>query len=97
VLTLVEALFLRPLPVDDPAGLIELRATHRNGTEAGFVSYPDYVTFRDATRTLDSLAAHYSGAPFFVRLDGGAEQVDGAVAGPWLNRGPIQDATVPEE
>jgi macrolide transport system ATP-binding/permease protein len=45
----------------------------------GAVSHPDYLTFRDRTTTLSTLAAHYSTAPLFVDLNGHAKEVNGAV------------------
>jgi len=45
----------------------------------GAVSHPDYLTFRDRTTTLSTLAAHYSTAPLFVDLNGNAKEVNGAV------------------
>ena len=79
VLTIADTLFLRYLPVSDPEELVEVTATRRNGTEFGVVSYPAYLQFRDASRTLTGLAAHYSSAPLFVTMREEARQINGAV------------------
>src|SRR5687767_145719 len=63
VLTLANALFLRPLHSSDPDRIVTVSTTRRNGTQRGWISYPDYVSLRDRTKTLDALAAHYSTAP----------------------------------
>src|SRR5262249_30576879 len=56
-----------------------VQATRRHGQMAGWVSYPDYVHFRDHTKTLESLAAVYSTAPFFVTLGDRSHEINGAV------------------
>jgi macrolide transport system ATP-binding/permease protein len=54
-------------------------ATRRHSSELGSVSYPDYTHFRDQTRTLKGLAAHYSTAPLFVAVRDDAREINGAV------------------
>jgi putative ABC transport system permease protein len=79
VFTLWHTLFVRDLPVDEPETLVTVAATREQGRDLGFVSYADYAHFRDAASSLEGLAAHYSGAPFFVTLDGRSQEVSGAV------------------
>jgi putative ABC transport system permease protein len=79
VFTLGRALLLRPLPVDRPEELVLITATRGQPTAEGPISYPDYVTFRDSTRTVAELAAHYSTAPLFLTVNGDAREINGAV------------------
>jgi hypothetical protein len=79
VFTLWHTLFYRALPVDHAENLVVVAATRRDVSRVGEVSYPDYVAFRDQTRTLDGLAAHYSSAPLFVAANGNAREINGAV------------------
>ena len=41
--------------------------------------YPDYVHFRDQTKALQGLAAHYSTAPLFATIHNHSKEVNGAV------------------
>ena len=79
VFTLANTMFLRRLPVAHADEIVWVRATRRHGRFRGWVSYPDYAHFRDRTRTLAGLAAHYSTAPLFVTARGHAVEVNGAV------------------
>jgi predicted permease len=79
VFTLANTLFLRKLPVDRPDEVVVVQATRRHGQMPGWVSYPDYVHFRDQTKTLQCLAAHYSTAPLFVTANNQSREVNGAV------------------
>jgi predicted permease len=79
VFTLGHTLFFRQLPVDRPDELVVVSATRGRLDAEGSVSYPDYVGFRARTKTLSSLAAHYSTAPLFVTANGTAKEVNGAV------------------
>jgi len=78
VITLANTLFLRDLPVDRPDRVVVVQATRRHGQSPGWVSYPDYVHFRDKTKTLQGLAAHYSTAPLFVTVNNQAKELNGA-------------------
>jgi predicted permease len=79
VFTLAYTLFFRQLPVDDPNEIVLVSSTRGRPDAEGFVSYPDYTSFRDRTKTLGSLAAHYPTAPLFVTVNGQAKEVNGAV------------------
>src|ERR1051326_6097673 len=92
VLTLGYTLLYRMLPVERPGELVEVAGIRRaaaaerlSTSEAarlqvlGPVSYPDYLAFRDGTRTLRGLAAHYPTSPLFVSVDGQGREVNGAV------------------
>ena len=55
IFSLADALFLRPLAVPDPSGLVTLGT--RPWQDDGRHSLPDYADFRDANRSFASLAA----------------------------------------
>src|SRR5262249_54334346 len=77
--TLANTLFFRELPVDRPDGVVIVQATRRHGQVPGWVGYPDYLHFRDRTKTLQGLAAHYSTAPLFVTANNQSGEINGAV------------------
>jgi predicted permease len=79
VFTLWHTLFYRALPVDRPETVVVVAPTRVGMSQLGEMSYPDYLAFRDGTRTLDGLAAHYSSAPLFVTARGNAREINGAV------------------
>ena len=79
VFTLANALFFRPLVSGDPDRVVRVTTTRRQGTQAGWISYPDYASLRDRTKTLDALAAHYSTAPLWASANGHVKELDGAV------------------
>ncbi|HEY1220052.1 MAG: ABC transporter permease [Bryobacteraceae bacterium] len=54
--SLADALLLRPVPVPHPSAVLNLSSQQR-GHGPGSMSYPDYVDFRDRTRTFSGLAA----------------------------------------
>ena len=79
VFTLGHTLFYRELPVNRPGELVTVTATRGRPSPEGLVSYPDYVAFRDRTKTLSGLMAHYPFAPLFVTVNATAKEVNGAV------------------
>jgi hypothetical protein len=79
IFTLANTFFFRRLPVEHPEEVVVVQATRRQGQVAGSVGYPDYVSFRDRTKTLKGLAAHYSTAPLFVTTKSQAREINGAV------------------
>ncbi len=68
VLSLAYTLFLKPLPVDEPARLVLVDQTlaHRAERLAFSLSYPDYVYYREHARAFADLAAHYPTSPMHV-------------------------------
>lgn len=76
IFSLVNAVLLRPLPVERPAELVNVygRSTDSGGHES--VSYPNYLDYREQAQTLSGLAAHVN---FFASLsiDGSTELVVG--------------------
>jgi predicted permease len=79
VFTLANTLFFRNLPVDRPDEVVFVQATRLQGRARGWVSYRDYVHFRDQTKTLIGLAAHCPNAPLFVAARQRSKQINGAV------------------
>ena len=79
VFTLTNTLFFRKLPVERAEQIVMVEATRDHGRRPGWVSYPDYVFFRDHLRSVENLAAHYSTAPLFVTVGNRSQEVNGAV------------------
>jgi putative ABC transport system permease protein len=75
VFSLLNAVLLRPLPVADPDRLAVLLEQRQDGTNHNF-SYPDFLDYRAAQRTLTDLAA-YSRADVTVRQPSGSQIVAG--------------------
>jgi macrolide transport system ATP-binding/permease protein len=57
IFSLADAVVLRPLPVPDASQLVSIRARMPDGS-FGNISYPDYVEFRDKSRSFDGLVAY---------------------------------------
>ncbi|HJZ79653.1 MAG TPA: ABC transporter permease [Pyrinomonadaceae bacterium] len=75
ILSFVDTMFFRPLPVRAPYQLVSVEI----GPDSGY-SYPVYKYFRDHTGTFAEFAAHYSTAPLDVAGPGGdAQTMRGAV------------------
>src|SRR5262245_66274413 len=64
VFTMIYSLVWRPLPVKDPAGVVNIYQTGRGdkygrrSEGGGPISYPEYVNYRDQTRSFAGLAAY---------------------------------------
>ena len=52
--SLADAILLRPFPVDRPGQIVRVLSTAR-GDDSGYLSYPDFMDFRNQTRTLAGL------------------------------------------
>jgi predicted permease len=78
VFSLINALFLRPLPFDEPDRLVYLneKAPTWNLDRTG-INYPDFHQWRQATQTFEALALYGSGS-FNLADDGGVERLTGA-------------------
>jgi predicted permease len=70
IFSFVDTFFLRPLPAREPEQLISVE---------GAFSYPAYAHYRDHSKSFETLAAHYSTAPFNLVIDGDSSMVNGAV------------------
>jgi predicted permease len=74
IFSFVNALFIRPLPlVESPDRVVGVYET-RDGGGFSPMAFPDYVDYRDSTRSFSALAAHYPTAPLI--LSGGDESVE---------------------
>jgi hypothetical protein len=58
IFTIVNAVLLRPLPVDRPDRLVAVFTTGDNGGAYSSSSYPDFIDLAANNTTLDGLAAH---------------------------------------
>ena len=56
VFSLADALLLRPLPVEEPSGVVSV-STNTPGNPFGGTSFPDYRDFRDKSQSLAGLVA----------------------------------------
>lgn len=78
IISLVDTLYVRALPVPEPTRLVEVHQFRRPG-EYYNLSYPDYLFYRDHARSFSELAAHYSSAPINLVLDGRSGEINGSV------------------
>jgi predicted permease len=82
IFTVVNAVFLRPLPVTEPARLISVYGT--DGKNAGNtlnylpLSYPNYVDYRDRNSTFSALAA-FGGLGVSLSNNGEPAQLNGLI------------------
>ena len=51
VLTLANTLLFRQLPVPNAGEVVDIHPTRRQGRMRGWISYPDYVHFRERTKS----------------------------------------------
>jgi predicted permease len=75
VFTLVNAVLLRPLPVEEPGRLVSLAVKGKNDTMLAF-SYPNYIDFRDRSDVLEGLIVHRF-APASLSRNGVNERIWG--------------------
>lgn len=78
VFSLVNALLLRPLPVDKPSELAAVFTSDFSSGELGASSYPDYAAFRDRNQSFSGLAL-YAPQPLSLNLDGANERAFGEI------------------
>jgi predicted permease len=78
IFSLIDALFLQPLPLPDADRLVGVYET-RDG--AGFfpLSFPDYLDHRARAEVFDGLAAHYPAAPLSFETADGLVEINGSV------------------
>ncbi len=55
IFSLVNALLLRPLPVENPGQLVSLYTSDHSGTIYGMSAYPDYIDFRERNKVFSGL------------------------------------------
>src|SRR5438309_4330041 len=75
IFSLVNAILFRPLPVSEPARLVEVTPT-REGSEFNNFSYPIYREFRDRNEVFDALAV-YRFSPMSLSREGNNERIWG--------------------
>ncbi len=59
VFSVIDAVMLRPLPYDNPAGLIDAQSAGTQNPQASSVSYPDFFDWRAQNRTLEHLVSYH--------------------------------------
>ncbi len=69
IFSVIDAVLLRPLPVDEPERLV---AVYRGSASA--FSYPDYMVHRDQNQAFDGIAAWGGGSRFWFRNGGDIER-----------------------
>src|SRR5205085_5387695 len=75
VFSIVNALFLRPLPVvKNSENLVWVYSAIENGPQALPSSYPDYLDLRDRNETLSGIAA-FSGTTLSLRYSSSPELI----------------------
>ncbi len=78
IFSLVDALFLRPLPVAHPERLVGIYES-RGGTGFHPLSLPDCLDYRRQATSFSALAVHYPTAPLSLRTEDGSQEVNGSV------------------
>ena len=76
IFSVVNAVLLRPLPVEKPSELAGVYTADYSGTIFGTSSYLDYIDFRDRNQVFSGLAA-YTQMPFSLGASGKNERVFG--------------------
>jgi predicted permease len=70
IFSVVDAVILRPLPYPEPSRLVELWGNvKRAKVERRGASYPDYVDWRDQSRSFDAMAGFGSGSMTITGVD----------------------------
>ncbi len=101
IFTLVNAVLLRPLPIEEPDRVVSVYATSQDGTRSSRFSYLNYLDYRDRNETLGGLAAQ-SLTPLTLGVADGSEPILGQiVSGNYFSllgvRARIGRAFAPEE
>jgi putative ABC transport system permease protein len=78
IFSLVNAVLLRPLPVEEPDRVVSVYATFQDQTRSSRFSYPNYLDYRDRSESLAGLAAQTS-TPLTLGLADGSEPVLGQI------------------
>jgi predicted permease len=58
IFSVVNGIFLRPLPYPEPTRLMQLRMVYEGGFQGRFFSYPDFEDLQEQNRTFAGLAAY---------------------------------------
>ena len=76
IFSLIDAVMLRPLPVQDPGRLVQLARIGAWGTISSF-SYSDFKRFRNENHTLSDTAASSTFGKMEVSIDGRPARIEG--------------------
>jgi len=79
IFSLVNALLLRPLPVERPEELAAVYTSDFSSGDFGATSYPDYIDFRDRNRVFAGLVAYKPSQPLSLNIDGANERMFGEI------------------
>ena len=80
IVSLVDTLYLRELPVRDPSRLVEIYQVRNTVPGEYFsLSYPDYLAYREQSRSFEDLAAHYSSSPIHFGSGEKSAEINGSV------------------
>src|SRR5262247_2912374 len=79
IFSLVNALLLRPLPVEKPEELAAVYTSDFSGGDLGVSSYPDYIDFRDRNRVFAGLVAYQFPHPLSLNIGGTNERMFGEI------------------
>lgn len=80
IFSLVDTLFLRPLPVPDAHRIVHVDQTRPGRVDRFPLSLADYQYFRSRSTAFSELAAHYPTAPLHLVVEGEPRSVSGSVA-----------------
>jgi predicted permease len=78
IFSLVDLLFLRPLPIADSSQVMGVYET-RDGQGYNPLSLPDYADYRDSSTVWSALASHYPTAPLSLEGSDGGAEINGSV------------------
>jgi len=78
IFNLINALFLRPLPVEKPEELVAVYRSESKGSGYSSTSLPDYIDFQENNEAFTEIAAHQS-IPLSLSIGGEAERIDGGI------------------
>ncbi|MCH7603413.1 MAG: ABC transporter permease [Planctomycetes bacterium] len=76
IFSVVDAVLLSPLPVDDPERIVQIVDRYKNGQWAGMLSFPNYLDYRDQIDAFDQLGAMATSA-LFLESDRGSRSLQG--------------------
>jgi macrolide transport system ATP-binding/permease protein len=79
IFSLVNALLLRPLPVEKPEELAAVYTSDFSSGDFGATSYLDYIDFRDRNRVFAGLVAYQPPQPLSLNIDGTNERMFGEI------------------
>ncbi|MBO0858121.1 MAG: ABC transporter permease [Chloracidobacterium sp.] len=79
IFSLVNALLLRPLPVEKPTELAAVYTSDFSGRDLGVSSYPDYIDFRNRNQVFAGLVAYQIPQPLSLGIDGMNERMFGEI------------------